>query len=163
MRLAGGRCEAVRPESGHLSFSAEKAVNGSHSMTQLAERLAARMGRHAIKGVMTVAEHRPQHAFRLHGLLAGEPRGRHASIDSHLRRPLWMLPEPEPLQVEEGCPLHQGRLAIVDGPERIETGWWDDDGVARDYFTAINPRGLRLWIFRERSPDANWYLHGYFG
>ncbi|MEO1203714.1 MAG: DNA polymerase Y family protein, partial [Pseudomonadota bacterium] len=72
-------------------------------------------------------------------------------------------PEPELLSDDQGYPCHHGRLRIVDGPERIETGWWDDEGIARDYYTAINPRGLRLWVFRERSATANWYLHGYFG
>ena len=74
-----------------------------------------------------------------------------------------MLPDPRPLPEEQGFPVHEGRLHIVAGPERIETGWWDDDGVARDYYTAVNPHGLRLWIFRERNPAAAWYLHGYFG
>lgn len=163
MRLAGGRNEAIRPETRHFSFTSEEA-NGSYSMTQLAERLAARIGRQAIHGVMTVAEHRPQHAFRLHDLLAGgAPRGTLAAAELNPRRPLWMLPEPRPLEEEQGFPVHEGRLDIVDGPERIETGWWDDDGVARDYYTAVNPHGLRLWIFRERNPGAAWYLHGYFG
>ena len=55
------------------------------------------------------------------------------------------------------------RLRIVDGPERIETGWWDGEGIARDYYMAVNPRGMRLWIFRNRSRSADWYLHGFFG
>ena len=82
---------------------------------------------------------------------------------SSLQRPLWMLPQPARLPVDEGYPLHQGRLRILDGPERLETGWWDDDGIARDYYTAINPRGMRLWVFRNRRPDGAWYLHGLFG
>ncbi len=163
VRLSGGRTEAVRPGSAELSFNAEEAVSGSQPMTQLAERLAARMGQHAINGVMTVAEHRPQRAFRWRALLAGESRSSGEPVTSCLRRPLWMLPEPEPLSDEQGSPFHHGRLHIVDGPERIETGWWDDDGIARDYYTATNPRGLRLWVFRERGAQANWYLHGYFG
>ena len=163
VRLAGGRTEAVRPESGCLAFSDAAAVSGKHSVTQLAERLAARMGRQAVNGVMTIAEHRPQNAFRVHDLLAGRPGGYRAGAGEHTRRPLWMLPEPEPLAAEHGCPIHHGRLDIVAGPERIETGWWDGEGIARDYYTAVNPLGLRLWIFRDRSPGAAWYLHGYFG
>ena len=85
----------------------------------------------------------------------------HARLN--LQRPLWMLPEPAPLRVDDGYPLHQGRLRILDGPERLETGWWDEDGIARDYYTAINPRGVRLWVFRSRSRNASWYLHGLFG
>jgi protein ImuB len=163
VRLAGGRTEAIRPESERLGFAGEVAASGRHSMTQLAERLAARMGRQAIKGVMTVAEHRPQRAFRLDDPLAGGSSGPRTVTEGRVRRPLWMLPEPEPLPAVEGFPIHEGRLEIIDGPERIETGWWDGEGIARDYYTAVNPRGLRLWIFRDRSPGAPWYLHGYFG
>jgi protein ImuB len=75
-----------------------------------------------------------------------------------------MLPEPALLSAEDGQPVHLGRLQIVAGPERLETGWWDEDGIARDYYTAINPRGMRLWIFRNRrSQPSAWYLHGFFG
>ena len=74
-----------------------------------------------------------------------------------------MLPEPALLSAEQGYPLHQGRLTLLEGPERLETGWWDDDSITRDYYTAMNPQGLRLWVFRNRSRTASWYLHGIFG
>jgi protein ImuB len=74
-----------------------------------------------------------------------------------------MLSEPVPLPVEEGCPLHEGRLEFLEGPERLETGWWDEDGIARDYYTAVNPQGMRLWVFRNRGRDPAWFLQGLFG
>ena len=75
-----------------------------------------------------------------------------------------MLPEPTLLPADSGYPLHQGcRLRLLHGPERLETGWWDDDGICRDYYTAVNPAGIRLWVFRSRTPSSAWYLHGYFG
>jgi protein ImuB len=49
------------------------------------------------------------------------------------------------------------------GPERIESGWWDGDDARRDYFVAEDPRGCRLWVFRERDGRRRWYLHGIFG
>ena len=58
-------------------------------------------------------------------------------------------------------------MSLLAGPERLETGWWDADGISRDYYEARNPRGRRLWVFRvrqRREADAGyWYLHGYFG
>ncbi len=74
-----------------------------------------------------------------------------------------MLSEPALLDTDDGHPLHNGLLQLVEGPERLETGWWDEDGISRDYYTAVNPQGMRLWIFRERCQPANWYLHGFFG
>jgi protein ImuB len=76
-----------------------------------------------------------------------------------------MLPEPTLLDGDGAYPLYGGcRLQLIDGPERLETGWWDEDGIARDYYTAVNTRGARLWIFRNRRHGASpWYLQGYFG
>lgn len=163
VRLECGRTQAVHTGSGRLSFRGKKAGQGVRfSIAQLAERLIARIGNQSVAGVATVAEHRPQLAWRPQRLQRDKPV---RMVDSRrsLQRPLWMLPEPAQLPVDEGYPLHRGRLRILDGPERLETGWWDDDSITRDYYTAINPRGMRLWVFRNRRPDGAWYLHGLFG
>ena len=47
--------------------------------------------------------------------------------------------------------------------ERIETGWWDGGEIARDYYIAVDARGARLWVFREREAPHRWFLHGVFG
>jgi protein ImuB len=70
--------------------------------------------------------------------------------------------------MDNGHPLHRGKLQFVSGPERLETGWWDGHGIARDYYTAVSPSGAGLWIFRNRGrqgggQEAAWYLHGIFG
>jgi protein ImuB len=63
-------------------------------------------------------------------------------------------------------PLASG-LVLEQGPERIESGWWDGRGVARDYYVARQIRGARqshgakLWVFQERQ-SKRWYLHGMF-
>jgi len=164
VRLQGGRNQAMQAETERLAFHGKKSTQGRcYSMSQLAERLAARIGDQSVQSVTTVAEHRPQRAWRLQGLLGGKAVATLSSIRRSLYRPLWMLPEPTLLPAEQGCPLHQGRLTLLEGPERLETGWWDDDGIARDYYTAMNPQGLRLWVFRNRGRTVNWYLHGIFG
>ena len=101
-----------------------------------------------------VAEHRPERAFRIAepGLAGGLPVPAPILRPS---RPLWMLAEPQPLDGWDGT--------IVTGPERIETGWWDGHDVRRDYYVALSRAGVRLWIFRERPPGQNWFLHGVFG
>ncbi|MDJ0813268.1 MAG: DNA polymerase Y family protein [Woeseiaceae bacterium] len=164
VRLQSGHAQALRAESGRLVFRGRTAGRGIRfSIAQLAERLMARVGRQSVAGVATVAEHRPQLAWRARNLLQEKTLGEVSMARGKLQRPLWMLPEPARLNVDDGYPLHQGRLRILDGPERLETGWWDEDSIARDYYTAINPRGMRLWVFRTRSRDADWYLHGFFG
>ena len=164
IQLRGGHTSALSAASGRFRFRGKAAGKGlRYSMSQLAERLAARIGIQSISGVTTVAEHRPQRAWRLCSLMGGSAASASSVAERDTQRPLWMLPEPAPLRVEHGCPLHEGRLQILEGPERLETGWWDDDGIARDYFTAVNPHGMRLWVFRNRGHEPSWYLHGLFG
>lgn len=163
VRLDGGHAQALRAESRHLRFQGGKQGAARYSMTQLAERLAARVGHQSVNGVMTVAEHRPQQAWRSRNVFASRMSDALSLVRRGLRRPLWMLPEPAPLPAEGGYPLHFGRLTLLEGPERLETGWWDDNGIARDYYTAVNPRGTRLWVFKNRSQEKGWYLHGIFG
>ncbi|MCY7316287.1 MAG: DNA polymerase Y family protein, partial [Rubrivivax sp.] len=88
-----------------------------------------------------------------------------------LMRPAWLLAEPLPLHERNAVPLLEGRpLVVVSGPERIETGWWDGDPIARDYYIAQQEDGSLLWIYRSRLPvragahgEATWHLHGRFG
>jgi len=164
VRLQGGRNQAMQTVSGRLAFHGKSSGQGRrYSMSQLAERLAARIGKQSVQGVVTVAEHRPQRAWRLQDLLGDKAVTTLLAIRQRLYRPLWMLPEPILLPLEEAYPLHQGRLTLLEGPERLETGWWDNDDIARDYYTAINPQGMRLWVFRNRCRRTTWYLHGFFG
>src|SRR4029079_9382284 len=67
-------------------------------------------------------------------------------------RPIW-LQLPEPLAERDARPLLEGRaLALLSGPERIESGWWDDDLAERDYFIAEASDGALVWIYRARLP-----------
>lgn len=162
--LRGGRTQAMLAESGRLGFQAgDGNPRVRYSIAQLADRLVARIGDRAVQGLGLVAEHRPHKAWQERSL-AGAPSALAGDVATRYpQRPLWMLPEPAPLPAERGQPLHQGLLRLVDGPERLETGWWDEGGIARDYYTAVNPHGMRLWVFRNRQHGAGWYLHGFFG
>ena len=85
-----------------------------------------------------------------------------------LKRPVWLLRQPQPLRDEAGTPLLSGKpLWLVAGPERIEAGWWDDGYAARDYFIAQDHEGSLLWVYRfRRAPEVGetgWYLQGRFG
>ncbi len=121
---------------------------------RLLDRLRARLGPDAVFGVCPVPEHRPERAWRI-----AEPGGTTPLPGQwpvmRPERPLWMLVEPQPFDGWEG--------ALVTGPERIETGWWDGHDVRRDYYVALTRAGVRLWLFRERPPGRGWFLHGVFG
>lgn len=122
----------------------------------LLERLRARLGDDAVRGVCLVPEHRPERAHRT--CAPGNP-GPKPMFGT---RPLWLLAQPQRLQVMQGQPWLQGELCLRAGPERIESGWWDGQDITRDYFVAENPKGSRFWIFRERREKDSWFLHGIF-
>ena len=46
-------------------------------------------------------------------------------------------------------------------PERIESGWWDDKDVQRDYYVVRTNEGAQLWVFKDLQ-DSKWYLHGFW-
>jgi protein ImuB len=79
------------------------------------------------------------------------------------RRPMWLLPMPKLLSERDGLPRRRGPLRLLGEAERIETGWWDGGDIARDYYTALDLHGVRLWIYRERAAPHRWFLHGVFG
>ena len=77
-------------------------------------------------------------------------------------RPFWLLEKPLRLVLNNGKLYHRQVIGIISGPERIETYWWSGKEVQRDYYIAREHCGSRIWIFRERIGERNWYLHGYF-
>jgi protein ImuB len=130
---------------------------------ELVERLRARLGEQFVYGVCWVPEHRPEAAWRV---LRGAEATRGAMPEMRagaVPRPLWLLSEALPLASRDAVPLYQGDLALEQGPERIESGWWDGRGIARDYYVARDHQGARLWVYRERRGHQAWFLHGVFG
>jgi protein ImuB len=133
----------------------------SADWAKLIERLSARLGGEAVHGLSPRAEHRPEHAWQ-----RAAPGARPVSgvRPAPRPRPLWLLREPRPLrQVAEKPYSDNGPLAIVAGPERIESGWWDGGDVKRDYFVAQTAERSTVWVYRERRRPGGWYLHGIFG
>jgi protein ImuB len=177
VRLRSGPLTEARTEVGDL-FGLEHRRAGA--VPQLVERLRARLGAEAVHGLRLVAEHRPEAAQTHAGLAVGADGnllhvsspipGASAALRKNgdcpavpgFPRPAWLLAEPQPLG-GGGQPCYEGPLEIGEGPERIESGWWDGRDVRRDYYVARNPAGVRLWIFRERGARGGWFLHGVFG
>jgi len=75
---------------------------------------------------------------------------------------MWLLPVPRQLRTDHGWPCLQGRLKLQHSRERIESGWWDGQDIARDYFIAESASGSRYWIYRELDGERRWFLQGLF-
>lgn len=122
---------------------------------ELTERLAARLGDDAVRILGPCADHRPERAWR-----DDAPSGLTTPIPMLVPRPLWLLPRPQPLT--RFLAHTRTPVALTDGPERIENGWWEDADVRRDYFIARTEDGRLLWIFRPIGSAQDWYVHGLF-
>lgn len=115
----------------------------------LLDRLRARLGSGTVRSLGLAADYRPEKswcALPPEASVVGAPSGATGAP----RRPIWLLPEPRPLDGMPRC---------VAGPERIEGGWWDGLDATRDYYVAEGGAGARLWVYRERS-SGGWFLQG---
>lgn len=156
LRLVVESVESLAGSSGGL-FDEGGAKEG---MAALVERLRARLGEERVFGVVPVAEHRPECATRQapvgNSIPAATPP-----------RPFWLLAQPESLAEIAGRPHRHGPLRLLAGPERIESGWWDQQesvgDVRRDYFIALTQDQRWAWVFRELKSPGGWFLHGWFG
>lgn len=156
-----------RPDSESLWQPGERGGSAGRETCDLIERLRARLGVDAVHGLARLPAHRPESAWAVaeppHAAGRRSARAECSTDTAVRRRPLWLLPAPRPLTVRDGLPRRRGPLRLVDEPERIETGWWDGAEIARDYYTAVDVHGVRLWVFRERAAPHGWFLHGVFG
>jgi protein ImuB len=171
LQLRSGPLTPARGETGTLLREARHAAPRCGAL-RLVERLRARLGVDAVQSLRPVAEHRPESAWRLMEPVIAQSSAREPKRQSrgeslqqpgafHGARPLWLLGEPQLLPGTR--PGFDGELVLEEGPERIESGWWDGRDVTRDYYVARNPAGVRLWVYRERGPGGRWFLQGVFG
>lgn len=129
---------------------------------QLLERLQARLGAERIFTPAAQASYLPEQANQW---LPLPTRQSPHETSPALQRPCWMLDPAQPLQHDHQSPcLDNQRLRLVQGPERVQTGWWSGVGhQQRDYFIALSPQGRLYWVYRDLNQEQAWYLHGVFG
>lgn len=149
-----GRNQTLFPDAG----------NAQEAIDALLERLAARLGERQVYRLAVRDDHRPECATRrVAPLAAPAPQ---CVPDQAKPRPLWLADPPQPLAEVDGRPQRRGALRLLAGPERIESGWWDNGealgDVRRDYFIALASDGGWLWIYRDAKLPGGWFLHGFF-
>ena len=147
IRLEAGEPETL-PGASRDFFSAP---GGGEAWLRVIERLQARLGRDAVHGLGVKEDHRPERAFEEIVLKNREGGKKAESFVNANPRPVWLVDPPRPLV--------EGKFALLAGPERIESGWWDGAEARRDYFIARSGASL-AWVYRER--EGHWFLHGLF-
>ncbi|BDY05295.1 DNA polymerase Y family protein [Ferrimonas sp. YFM] len=128
------------------TLSAQVLPGGEHNPAwELVSQLIARLGESRVRGVGCVDEIRPERAW-----CWGEP-GALGSAAPHKPRPPWLLESPQEIE--------RSQLQLRQGPERLESGWWDGAPVARDYYLAQVDDGRWCWAYRD---ELGWFIHGWF-
>ena len=151
---------------------------------RLMDRLSNRLGPDAVVRPQLRRDAQPERAFDFEPAIRGGnivslQTGEQSRASGSARedcgpcftRPLTLLAEPQSilltLKTDGGAPKRftlRGRshtIAWSRGPERIETGWWRDAAIGRDYFKVQTTTGRQFWIFRRLDRDQ-WFLHGCF-
>jgi len=129
----------------------------------------ARLGPQTCFGLSMANDHRPEKAWKL--IRFNQKDYWHPEPgEINTPRPTYLLSTPKRLQekpvslhLEPGNPVSSRppRIELLQGPERIDYGWWDQDSP-RDYFVARHHSGTLYWIFKHLE-NGSWYLHGIFG
>jgi len=132
----------------------------SNDLNELIDEFNARLGEGCCRGLRITPQHAPENTWQtLHAHhMSRKPAPRHAGFEAEFlqglsKRPLWLFDPPRQVSVAE--------LNLLQGPERIQTQWWQGSAACRDYYIAQHRLGAECWAFVDS--EAQWYLHGYFG
>lgn len=170
-------CAAPLERKQPYLFSEDGLPPQSQDWEDLLERLAARLGRERVCRAFLEADHAPESATRWESCLG--LRGKRRRIEEYSKgpetshpRPLFLFNRPITLETVAGIPSgvpycvhYRGQALVITrcwGPERIETGWWRGQPIARDYYRVELDNGQHLWIYRCLD-TGRWFLHGVFG
>jgi protein ImuB len=148
------------PEITHELFNSSAAptrLARTDAQARLLEQLRSRLGEAAVRSIDTRADYRPELAQRALSADVQSEKTRESLPKSLASRPFWLLCEPRDI------PSTKLRKARPVGPERVETGWWDDHFAVRDYYRISSPQGALGWVYRDHLQSGRWRLHGLFG
>jgi protein ImuB len=171
------RAEVIRP----LEFRQDELFGGGEAAPWrqeaigLLERLSSRLGEQAVRCPRLWPDAQPELAQRYQSwrdMLGPASRKEKAvALVPTAPRPLFLKKPPVGIAVtaiwpggaprQFRCAQRPYDVAHWWGPERIETGWWREADVRRDYFVVETAEGERFWLFHDLI-EGPWYLHGAF-
>ena len=167
------RVERLVAHQSGLGGSDSHGLEQQERLGGLLDRLTARLGDEAVEGFGFRESHIPERAA------IGVPISANNSAPRlNRRRPLLLLPRPEPLQVIAEAPDYPPRrftwrrldckMVKAEGPERLCAEWWqagEEGSKTRDYYRVEDETGRRFWLYREGLYEdgmPRWHLHGFF-
>lgn len=127
---------------------------------RLLNMLRARLGPQTCFGLSLANDHRPEKAWKTVRLNQKDYWFPENEKEEN-PRPLYLLNSPRELKMFNHLPCLDGQLELIQGPERIDFGWWDGNDSARDYYIGRHQCGSLYWVFNHQK-SGRWYLHGIF-
>jgi protein ImuB len=144
-------------------------------LASLIDTLGNHLGFDSLRSLSPRESHIPERAVAAVSPLADRKQTAWPTLPP---RPLRLFARPEPIEAIALLPDHPPvmfrwharlhRVRHAEGPERIESEWWqpaDEAAHPRDYFRIEDDSGRRFWLYRDGQPPngGKWYLHGLFG
>lgn len=165
-------------------FSRSEHMEPAEELATVINRLSNRLGTQAVLTADSTTSPVPETAIQVRPVIAGGRAGR--NMDHRLSDlvtpdpdaagpvpafnvPLKLLPVPVLIAQANHDVLTQGFLwngqsftvTQATGPDRLQTHWWHDVAVHRDYYRVTTQVGAEFWLFKNLV-DNQWYLHGVF-
>lgn len=159
MRIHVPRCSQAVASTSALPFDPtahRHAQDLDTARTRLLERLRARLGAERIRTIDAHADRRPARTQQ-YAAAQSNPSASSAAIPALAPRPLWLLAQPRTMNASGAYPP-----GLIDDPERIQTGWWDEAFTDRDYFVMQSASGAVGWVYCDRRQQDRWFLQGLF-
>lgn len=138
-------------------------ANQSEPLDTLLDKLQARLGQGTVYCIDCEPQHLPEHASKTTEVRLSKTKSRpqkNEHLSQYPARPAWLLREPARIQQREQCLYWRGKLDLLQGPERIETAWWNTP-QQRDYYIAEHEEGCLYWVYQD-IPSKAWYVQGLF-
>jgi len=130
-----------------------------HPPAHLLNLLAARLHEHSFFNLEVIDQHHPELGHKPYTAKNIGVTTVTDQSDSHAR-PTFLLQKPPKLKTEGDTLIWRSPIKLLQGPERIETGWWFIP-INRDYYVGQDKEHRLLWVFFDRL-NQHWFLAGVF-
>ncbi len=158
--------EALKVEKIQSSQETFWTINSSLEWIELAElldNLESKFGSNIIHRYLPDESYIPERTVKLASSLKEKPT---SEWKADKLRPTQLLQHPQPIEVTAPIPdyppmnfRYNGKLHTIkkaDACERIESEWWIEKGLHRDYYIVQDKEGKCYWLFRLGHFPAQW-------